>query len=121
MKYPKHNTLWHMAVTLLILTIADIVMTTIGIVFFDGREGNPLIVRLAALLPGTSPDIQVVHIVWLLKITVMGALLLAVRAAVKSKPVRDDMIMFAGLSCALTVYFFVIGSWIWYFLIRGWM
>ena len=116
MKRPQSKTLWCLAITLFTLSVTDIALTTIGIIYFNGNEGNPLIVALAELLPGSSYDVKVVHMVWMLKITVMSLLLLAVRAVVKSRPERDDKLMFYGLACSLTIYVFVVTSWAWFFI-----
>ena len=117
MKRPNPKILWHLAIWLLILAVFDIALTTIGIFHFNGKEGNPLIVKLAELLPGSSQNVKVVHMVWLLKITVMASMLLAVRAAVKSKPIDDDKMMLVGLMGCLVVYSFVVSSWVLYFTI----
>ncbi len=116
MKRPHPKMLWKLAIALLILAVMDIVLTTIGILFFHGKEGNPLIVALAELMPGTSPNVKIVHTVWLSKITIMTMILLLVRIVVKTKPERDDKIMFCGLSCNVFIYVFVIASWVWYFI-----
>lgn len=112
---PSAKTLWQLALTLLVLALLDVLLTSVGLFFFYGKEGNPLIITLAQWIPYGSDNKRVVTAVWLLKMPVIAGVLLAVHAAVKSKPARDDWLMFYGLAISLIVYTGVIASWVWYF------
>ena len=105
-----------MGFALFVLALLDVLLTSIGILWFEGQEGNPLIVKLANWVGEDADNERVVLTVWLLKMTTMAVVLIAVHMAVKSKPARDDRVMFCGLIICLMVYVGVVGSWGWYFL-----
>ena len=113
---PSARTLWRMGFALFVLALLDVLLTSIGILWFEGQEGNPLIVKLANWVGEEADNERVVLTVWLLKMTTIAVVLIAVHMAVKSKPARDDRVMFCGLIISLIVYVGVVGSWGWYFL-----
>ena len=115
MKRPSKQILWRMAVALFALALLDVLLTTIGVVYFQAEEGNALLVELAELLPGETPSRRVVLAVWLSKMSVVAGVLLAVHAAEKSEPARDDKLMFGGLLLGLIIYTGVVASWFCYF------
>ena len=114
---PSAKTLWPMGFALFILALLDVLLTSIGILFFQGQERNPLIVELANWVSWGSDNERIVLTVWLSKMTAIAVVLIAVHMAVKSKPARDDRVMFWGLLTSLIVYAGVIASWGWYFLL----
>jgi len=113
---PSPKTLWRMGLALCVLALLDVLLTSIGILFFHAQERNPLIVGLANWVRWGSDNERIVLTVWLLKMTTIAAVLIAIHLAVKSKPARDDRIMFCGLLISLIVYVGVTASWGWYFL-----
>ena len=119
MKRPSKKTLFVLTSILLTLAALDVVLTSVGILFFHGEEGNPLIVAMAECLPWGSEDDKVVTTVWLMKIVLIALMLLAVHQVVKSKPVRDDIVMFFGLLISVLVYVGVVASWGYYFYLVG--
>jgi len=108
-------TLWRMGLTLLALSILDVILTSIGVLFLQGQERNPLIVELADWIRWGTQNDRIVLTVWLSKMTAIAVVLLAVHMAVKSKSARDDLLMFCGLLVSLLVYVGVLASWVWYF------
>lgn len=117
MNRPSAKTLWRLALTLLALALLDVLLTAVGLFFFYGKEGNPLIVALAQWIPYGSENKRIVTAVWLSKMTIIAGVLLAVHSTVKSKPARDDWLMFYGLTISLLVYIGVVASWVWYFVL----
>ena len=117
MKRPEPKTLRRLFAALLILAVFDVVLTSIGVLYFTGEEGNLLIVALARCIPWESPDKNVVLAVWLSKIVVMAGALKMMRAAVRSVPERDDKMMFIGLILCMVVCLVVIASWAYFFVL----
>lgn len=115
MKRPQPTTLWRLTWLLVAFALTDVALTSVGVLFFGGEEGNPLIVALADLIAVGDFDERVVLAVWISKLSVMLGVLLAAHVAVKSRPARDDWVIFLGLIISLVVYVGVIGSWIWFF------
>ena len=114
MKRPSQKILWILTIALIVLAAADVVLTTVGILFFNGEEGNPLLVWLAHLIPFVDdPGTQVVLTVWVSKITVLLGIIVAVHFAAESDPLRDDILMIMGLVSCILIYIGVVGSWIW--------
>ena len=58
-----------MGFALFVLALLDVLLTSIGILWFEGQEGNPLIVKLANWVGEEADNERVVLTVWLLKMT----------------------------------------------------
>ncbi len=107
-----------MAIGWLGLALLDVLLTSIGVLYFEANEANLLLVELSRWLPWGADNQKIVLAVWLSKMTVIAIVLLVVHAVVKSEPARDDKAMFCGLLVSLVVYVGVIASWALWFCVE---